>query len=160
MMLSSMSLSLPSFPQMHPCLIYTHTCIFDIFICTLPSTQKYTRTNTRTHTHTQGGDRFLLVEGSVCAGTRAGMAHAHLLLTWFNANDNAASLTSLPPALKIPEARAGKKCQILLEKKKELRDLSTSKGFQIVSLRPRNHVFCFKVSEMPLKAPRLKRCRR
>jgi len=51
-------------------------------------------------------NRFLLVEGSFCAGTRAGMAHAHLLLTWFDANDNATSLTSLPPALKILEARA------------------------------------------------------
>jgi hypothetical protein len=30
--------------------------------------------------------------------------------------------------------------------------LKASKGFQFVSLRPENHIFCFKVPEMPLKA--------
>jgi hypothetical protein len=64
-----------------------------------------------------------------------------------------------PPGLekkKIPEARAGKKTLNFAWEKK-LRDLSPSKGFQFVSLKPRNLAFCFKVPEKPLKTPRFNR---
>jgi len=48
--------------------------------------------------------RFLLVEGSFCASTRAGMAHAHLLSTWFNANGNAAAPICCPRSTIAPES--------------------------------------------------------
>ncbi len=79
---------------------------------------------------------------SFYAGTRAGMAHAHLLLTWFNANSNAANAPSAPR----PSKRSLVQTAILALKKK-LRD---SKRFP-----NRNHSSCFNVSEMLSKAPRL-----
>ena len=68
--------------------------------------------------------RFYLVEGSFCAGTRAGMAHAHLLLTWFNANSNAANAPSEPR----PSKRSLVQTAILALKKK-LRDSKTKSLF-------------------------------
>ncbi len=85
-----------------------------------------------------------LVEGSFYASTRAGMAHAHLLSTWFNANGNAAAPIYCPRSTIAPESPPN--CRFL---KKKLKD---SKGFQFVSLRPENQIFCFKVPEMSLKA--------
>ena len=43
----------------------------------------------------------------------------------------------------------GAAATLLFYNRKKLKD---SKGFQFVSLRPENHIFCFKVPEMPLKA--------
>jgi hypothetical protein len=56
---------------------------------------------------TQTKDRFsVLVEGSFCASTRAGMVHAHVLSlalsTWFNANGERGQHTFHSPALKTP----------------------------------------------------------
>jgi hypothetical protein len=51
-----------------------------------------------------------------------------------------------PP--KPPRPPRKKNLKLSFSKKK----LKASKGFQFVSLRPENHIFCFKVPEMPLKA--------
>ena len=81
----------------------------------------------RAHNH-----RFLLVERSFCAGTRAGMAHAHWLMTWFNVNGTR-QISPRSPGLEIPKlVPTEKNAKFCLEKK--LRDLSPSKGFQFVSL--------------------------
>jgi hypothetical protein len=45
------------------------------------------------------------------------MAHAHLLMTWFNVNGTR-QISPRSPGLEIPEARVGEKRQILFEKKK------------------------------------------
>ena len=49
----------------------------------------------------------------------------------------------------VPGPPSPRKAPQLPFSKKKLKD---SKGFQFVSLRPENHIFCFKVPEMPLKA--------
>ena len=54
-----------------------------------------------------------------------------------------------------PRLVPAKNANFFLEKK--AKRLSPSKGFQFVSLKPRNHAFCFKVPEKPLKTPRLSR---
>jgi hypothetical protein len=59
--------------------------------------------------------RFLLVQGSFCASTRAGTAHAHLLSTWFNANGKRGSAHRLSPVLlSPPEAPQKKKPQTVV----------------------------------------------
>ena len=73
-------------------------------------------------------DPFLPVERSFCAGTRAGMAHAHLLMTWFNVSGTRQISPRSPPALKIPEARA-KNAKFCLEKR--AKRLITLKRFPI-----------------------------
>jgi hypothetical protein len=56
-------------------------------------------------------DRFLLVEGSFCASTRAGMVHAYLLLTLLMQTVNAANTPSAPPALEnLPLMQNGNSC--------------------------------------------------
>jgi len=67
------------------------------------------------------------------------MAHAHFLSTWFNANGNAAAPICCPRSTIAPESP-----QPSFSKKEKLR---ASKGFQFVSLRPENHIFCFKVDD-------------
>ncbi len=49
--------------------------------------------------------------------------------------------------------RVTKKRQILFGKKKSWQTYHPEKGFQFVSLKSRNHAFCFKVPEKPLKPP-------
>jgi hypothetical protein len=46
------------------------------------------------------------MERSFCADTRAGMAHAHWLMTWFNVNGTR-QISPRFPSLEIPETRAG-----------------------------------------------------
>ncbi len=63
------------------------------------------------------GNGFLLTERPFCADTRAGMAHAHWLMTWFNVNGTRQNSprSSWPSN---PEARVDwKKRQILFGKK-------------------------------------------
>ena len=76
------------------------------------------------------------------------MAHAHLLSTWFNANGKRGSSHLLSPVPPSPGTPQKTKPQLSFSKKKKLK---ASKGFQFVSLRPENHIFCFKVPELPLK---------
>jgi hypothetical protein len=71
----------------------------------------------RTHTFPfTESDRFLLTERSFCADTRAGMAHAHWLMTWFNVNGT--RRVSPPfPSLEIPKhVQAGKTAKFCLKK--------------------------------------------
>ncbi len=70
--------------------------------------------------------RFPLTERSFCADTRAGTAHAHWLMTWFNVNGTRQISPRSPPAFKSRNSCRLKKRQILFEKTK-LRDLSPLK---------------------------------
>jgi len=60
------------------------------------------------------------MERSFCADTRAGMAHAHWLMTWFNVNGTR-QLPPRFPSLEIPKhVQAGKTAKFCLKKAKRL----------------------------------------